>query len=57
MDKSQPKENKPVYPVMEIPITEFIEPNPKQRKTFLKRPFKIKQSKKDSNPLREQIMT
>ncbi len=56
MNKLQPKENKPMYPVMEIPITEFIEPNPKQKKTFLKRPFKIKKRSRDSNSLMEQIV-
>ena len=51
----QPKESKPIFPVMELPIKEFIEP--KKKKTFLKRPFKIKRPKKDSNPLWEQVIT
>jgi len=51
----QPKEFKPIYPVMELPIKEFIEP--KKKKTFLKRPFRIKKTKKDSNPLWEQVIT
>lgn len=53
----QSKEFKPIYPVMEFPIKEFIEPNPKKKKTFLKRPFRIKKTKKDSNPLWEQVIT
>lgn len=53
----QSKELKPIFPVMEIPVTEFIEPDPKKKKTFLKRPFKSKQSKKEPNPLWEQAIT
>lgn len=53
----QPKESKPIYPVMEIPIKECIEPNLEKKKTPLKRTFNPKRSKKDFNPLWEQVIT
>ena len=45
----QPKDPKPIYPVMEIPIREFTQPDQKKEKIKLKEPVRSKKPKQGFN--------